>query len=173
MAWTVSNTEATMRRTFASLAVGLVLLAACGGEETPASETPSPRATASPTTEASPEPTGALVESMSSDLGTIVADAEGMTLYFFLNDTNSESTCYDQCAGNWPAYTTQGEPQAGAGIDASLLGTTTRTDGTVQVTYNGKPLYHFAGDENPGDTNGQGIGDVWFVASAAGEPIRS
>jgi predicted lipoprotein with Yx(FWY)xxD motif len=109
---------------------------------------------------------------MSSDLGTFVADAEGMTLYFFLNDTGSESTCYDQCAGNWPAYTTQGEPQAGAGIDASLVGTTTRADGTVQVTYNGKPLYHFAGDESPGDTNGQGIGDVWFVASAAGEPIR-
>lgn len=162
-----------MRKVLATFAVGLVLLAACGGEEGPAAETPSPQVTASPTTEASPEPTGAVVESMSSALGTIVADAEGSTLYFFLNDTSSESTCYDDCAGNWPAFTTQGDPQAGTGIDASLLGTTTRTDGMVQVTYNGKPLYYFAGDQNPGDTNGQGIGDVWFVVSPAGDPIRS
>lgn len=162
-----------MRKTLASFVLGLVLLAACGGEERPATQAPSPTATASPTAEGSPGPTAALVESSSSDLGTIVADAEGMTLYFFLSDTSSESTCYDQCAENWPALTTQGEPQAGSGIDASLLGTTTRTDGTVQVTYNGKPLYYFAGDENPGDTKGQGIGDVWFVASAAGEPIQS
>lgn len=74
--------------------------------------------------------------------------------------------------GYRPAFATEGEPQAGEGIDASLLGTTTRTDDTVQVTYNGKPLYYFAGNENPGDTNGQGIGDVWFVASSNGEPIR-
>jgi predicted lipoprotein with Yx(FWY)xxD motif len=167
-----SKKEATMRRTLASIALALVLLAACGGEESPTTQAPSPPATASPTGEASPEPTGALVESRSSDLGTIVADAEGMTLYFFLNDTGSESTCYDDCAANWPAYATQGDPQAGTGIDASLLGTTTRTDGTVQVTYNGKPLYLFAGDESAGDTNGQGIGDVWFVVSPAGEPIR-
>ncbi len=161
-----------MRRTLASFALVLVLLAACGGEETPATQSPSPTATASPTSEASPEPRGAMVESTSSDLGTILADGEGTTLYFFLNDTSSESTCYDQCAGNWPAYATQGEPQAGSGIDTSLLGTTTRTDGTVQVTYNGKPLYYFSGDESAGDTNGQGIGDVWFVVSPAGEPIR-
>jgi predicted lipoprotein with Yx(FWY)xxD motif len=161
-----------VRRALASLAIGLVLLAACGDQETPATGTPSPRVTASPTPEASPEPTGALVESMSSDLGMILADADGMTLYFFLNDTGSESTCYDQCAETWPAYATQGEPQAGTGIDAALLGTTTRTDGTVQVTYNGKPLYLYAADQNPGDTNGQGIGDVWFVVSPAGEPVR-
>jgi predicted lipoprotein with Yx(FWY)xxD motif len=161
-----------MKRSVASLAVALVLLAGCGGDESPTTETTTPQTTAPPTTAASPEPTGALVESADSDLGTIVTDAEGRTLYFFLNDTSSESTCYEQCAENWPAFATEGDPQAGTGIDASLLGTTTRTDETVQVTYNGKPLYHFAGDQNPGDTNGQGIGDVWFVASSDGEPIR-
>lgn len=158
-----------MRR-MASFVLGLVLLAACGGDETPTTASPSP--TAPQTTEASPTPTGTLVETGDSGLGMILTDANGMTLYFFLNDTSSESTCYDDCAGNWPSFATEGEPQAGAGIDASLLGTTTRTDGTVQITYNGKPLYLFAGDQNPGDTNGQGIGDVWYVASPDGEPIR-
>jgi len=160
-----------MRRSVASFALVLVLLAACGGGETPTTEATSLPTTASPTTEASPEPTGALVETADSDLGTIVTDSEGTTLYFFLNDTSSESTCYEQCAENWPAFATEGDPQAGEGVDASLLGTTTRTDQTVQVTYNGKPLYYFAGDQNPGDTNGQGIGDVWYVASSDGEPI--
>lgn len=161
-----------MKRSVASLALALVLLAACGGDESPTTEATTPQTTAPPTTAASPEPTGALVESADADLGTIVTDADGRTLYFFLSDTSSESTCYEQCAENWPAFATEGDPQADTGIDASLLGTTTRTDETVQVTYNGKPLYYFAGDQNPGDTNGQGIGDVWFVASSEGEPIR-
>jgi len=160
-----------MRRSVAFFALALVVLAACGGDDTPTTEATSPPTAASPTTETSPEPTGALVETADSDLGTIVTDSEGMTLYFFLNDTSSESTCYEECAENWPAFATEGDPQAGEGVEASLLGTTTRTDETVQVTYNGKPLYYFAGDQNPGDTNGQGIGDVWYAASSDGEPI--
>jgi predicted lipoprotein with Yx(FWY)xxD motif len=71
-----------------------------------------------------------------------------------------------------PALTAKGEPTAGEGLQSSLLGTTTRTDGTTQVTYKGMPLYHFAGDTKPGDVNGQGVGDVWFVLSANGELVK-
>jgi predicted lipoprotein with Yx(FWY)xxD motif len=68
----------------------------------------------------------------------------------------------------------KGEVKAGGGgdVDASLLGTSARDDGTLQVTYNGHPLYHFAGDQAPGDTNGQGVGGIWFVVSPAGDPIK-
>jgi hypothetical protein len=70
------------------------------------------------------------------------------------------------CAGGGPTTTT-------AGIDEGLLATTERTDDTIQVTYNGHPLYHFAGDEAPGDTNGQNVGDVWFVVSPEGEALTA
>jgi predicted lipoprotein with Yx(FWY)xxD motif len=105
------------------------------------------------------------------NLGTIVTDAEGLTLYMFGADQNGESTCYDDCAATWPALTVDGEPVAGDGIDAAQLGTTERDDGTLQVTYAGLPLYYFASDAEPGDTNGQGIGDIWYVVSPDGEAI--
>jgi predicted lipoprotein with Yx(FWY)xxD motif len=89
-----------------------------------------------------------------------------------MNDTDGASTCYDDCAANWPALVTDGDPVAGQGTDASLLGTTERTDGTVQVTYANQPLYFFGGDQQPGDTNGQEIGDVWYVVSPDGEPVE-
>ena len=106
-----------------------------------------------------------------TDLGTFLTDADGMTLYSFGADQDGESTCYDDCAATWPALTVTGDPVAGAGLKASKLGTTERTDGTLQVTYAGHPLYHFASDSAPGDTNGQGIGDVWYVVSPQGDPI--
>jgi predicted lipoprotein with Yx(FWY)xxD motif len=66
---------------------------------------------------------------------------------------------------------TTGDPVAGDGIDASKLGTTTRTDGTVQVTYNGWPLYYYVKDAQAGDVVGQGVGSVWYVISPAGEMV--
>ena len=110
---------------------------------------------------------------MMEKLGTDeVTDSKGNTVYLFENDTSAESTCYDDCAANWPAFEAAGELSAGDGVDASLLGTTERTDGTVQVTYADHPLYYFGGDAQPGDTNGQEIGDVWYVVSPAGEPVE-
>lgn len=147
------------------------LAAACGGNQAEAPEaaspeTPSPEATA-------PAEAGVTLGVAESELGSILVDAEGRTLYVFLNDSGGESTCYGECAANWPALATDGEPQAGEGVEASLLGTTEREDGTVQVTYNVMPLYYFAADEAPGDTNGQGVGDVWYVVSPEGEPIQA
>jgi predicted lipoprotein with Yx(FWY)xxD motif len=147
--------------------------AACSDDGEPASPTQAP----SPTEESeapSPteEPAGATVEVEASDLGDIVVDAEGRTLYVFLADEGSDSTCYEDCEAAWPPLTVDGEPVAGEGIDASLLGTSERTDGSAQVTLDGHPLYHFAQDATPDDVNGQGVGDVWYVVSPEGAPIQ-
>ena len=85
-------------------------------------------------------------------------------------DAQGDSTCYDQCEANWPIV---GElSTVGDGLDASLLGTTERTTGDVQATYNGWPLYYFLNDAGPGETNGQGVNDVWYVIDAAGNAIE-
>lgn len=154
-----------MRRTLVLLAVSTLLLAACGGDE------------AEPATGEGQDAQGevaATVEAAMSDLGDILVDAEGNTLYMFVPDQeeDGEPTCYDECAEAWPAFEASDEPSAGDGVDQSMLGTVERTDGTEQVTYNNLPLYHFSGDESAGDTNGQGLNDVWWVLSPEGEPIR-
>jgi predicted lipoprotein with Yx(FWY)xxD motif len=149
------------------------LAAACGGEGAPPEAGPSPEVPSPEATTPAPAEAGAMVEVAESDLGSILVEAERQTLYVFLNDSGGESSCYEDCADNWPALETDGEPQAGEGVEASLLGTTEREDGAVQVTYNEMPLYYFAGDEAPGDTNGQGVGDVWYVVSPEGEPIQA
>jgi predicted lipoprotein with Yx(FWY)xxD motif len=118
---------------------------------------------------------GAAVFTADSELGTIVVDGEGLTLYILTADEQGPSTCYDDCAGAWPPFTTDGDPQAQAGVDASLLGTTDRDDGTTQVTYGGWPLYYFIQDAAPGDVTGQGIvgfGGTWWVIGPDGMPIE-
>lgn len=106
-----------------------------------------------------------IMTSENADLGTIFTDAEGMTLYIFLKDTpnSGESTCYDQCEQNWPVFSADEPLTLPDGVSGEL-GTIERTDGTMQVTYNGWPLYYWAADQKPGDATGQGVGDVWFVA---------
>jgi predicted lipoprotein with Yx(FWY)xxD motif len=107
-----------------------------------------------------------------TDLGDVLVDTEGMTLYMFDPDAQGDSTCYDDCATAWPPLLVDGDPAAGDGVDAALLGTTERTDGTVQVTYNDWPLYYWAQDAAVGDATGQAVNDVWWVLDATGEPIR-
>jgi predicted lipoprotein with Yx(FWY)xxD motif/plastocyanin len=106
-------------------------------------------------------------------LGQFLVDNKGMSLYLYTKDTKNTSNCYDKCAAAWPPLYTDGAPQAGAGVDASLLGTTTRKDGKVQVTYNGWPLYYWAKDQKPGDVTGQDVGGVWYVISPKGEEIKT
>lgn len=101
-------------------------------------------------------------------LGQHLTDAEGRTLYLFLNDRDGESGCLGECATAWPPLLTEGAPVAGEGVEASLLGTHTREDGSVQVVYNTYPLYYFAEDEAPGDILGQDTGDIWYVISPQG-----
>ncbi|HEU4738010.1 MAG TPA: hypothetical protein VFS54_02885 [Solirubrobacterales bacterium] len=106
------------------------------------------------------------------DLGTILVTAEGMTLYDFHKDKGGKSACYDACAGAWPPLLTDGNPQAQGPADRSMLGTTKRKDGTVQVTYNGWPLYTYVGDQKPGEANGNDIdqfGAEWYALMPNGE----
>jgi predicted lipoprotein with Yx(FWY)xxD motif len=160
-----------MRKVFASAALLAALtlaLTACGGGGGEGSGT---AATAAPTTTAAQEASGATVAVANSKLGDILVDADGRTLYAFTKDQGDQSACSGQCATNWPALT--GTATAGTGAQATLLSTAMQTDGNSQVTYDGRPLYHFAGDTKPGDINGQGVGNVWFVLSASGDLVKA
>lgn len=106
------------------------------------------------------------------DLGTILVDSEGRTLYDFHKDKGSTSSCYGACAGAWPPLLTESNPQAQGPADRAMLGTTKRKDGTVQVTYNGWPLYTYVGDTSPGEANGNDIdqfGAEWYALQPDGE----
>ena len=103
--------------------------------------------------------------------GTILTDASGRTLYSFADDERDMSNCARGCAIAWPPLLTVGQPTAAEGADPGLLGITTRDDGSGQVTYDGRPLYYFAPDQRPGDTNGQYVADLWFVVSTSGEAV--
>jgi predicted lipoprotein with Yx(FWY)xxD motif len=104
-------------------------------------------------------------------LGSFLGDDSGKSLYVFSKDSGTDSACYDKCAVAWPPL--YGTAKAGDGVDASMLGTITRKDGTTQVTYNGHPLYFWFKDAKAGDVNGQGVGDVWFVLNAGGNPVTT
>jgi predicted lipoprotein with Yx(FWY)xxD motif len=106
-------------------------------------------------------------------VGKVLVAANGRTLYLFTADKGKQSACYGQCAAYWPPLIAQ-NPTAGTGLKASLVGTTKRKDGKLQVTYGGHPLYFFANDKNAGDVNGQGFvhfGGAWWVVSASGKKI--
>jgi predicted lipoprotein with Yx(FWY)xxD motif len=122
-----------------------------------------------------PVPAGVAVElSDHPDLGEILVDGDGMTLYMFDSDTQGDlaSTCTDGCADAWPPLPTDGEPAAGDDVAADLE-TFERDDGSTQVAANGWPLYYFQNDESAGDATGQGVNDVWWVLDPSGTPIRS
>ena len=141
--------------------------------QTPAAQTPAAQSTAAAQPAYGSAATGTIVKlAQNEKLGQYLADDKGMTLYLYTKDTKNTSVCYDKCATNWPPLFTEGAPAAGDGVDASLLGTTTRTDGKVQVTYNGWPLYYWIKDQKPGDTTGQLVGGVWFVLSPKGDKIE-
>ncbi len=155
-----------MRRMVIALAALTLAVAACGGEEAADERLAAETETAA----AEPETMAATVTVAASDLGDILADGEGNALYVFLPDEQGAPTCTGECAANWPPLT--GEAAAGEGLDAELLGSAEHPEEGTMATYNGWPLYYFAGDEAPGDTNGQGVNDVWFVIGPDGEPIR-
>jgi predicted lipoprotein with Yx(FWY)xxD motif len=108
-------------------------------------------------------------------LGRILVDSRGITLYDFVKDKGKTSVCYGACAALWPPLITHGKPIAGRGVRQSLLGTTKRKDGKLEVTYGGHPLYYFVTDRKPGQTTGQGVnqfGGPWWVLSPKGKEIH-
>ena len=117
---------------------------------------------------------GAVVSTAKTGLGRIIVNSHGRTLYLFEKDRKGKSACYGQCAALWPPLITSGKPRVSNGARASLIGTTKRSDGRLQVTYNHHPLYTFAKDKKAGQTNGEGLkafGAHWYVVSTAGGKI--
>ncbi len=145
-------------------ALGLIL-AACssGGASTAPSSAPSSEPSA-----AAP----AAIMLAESPLGSIIVDASGKSLYLYTPDSAGDPTCYDDCAATWPPLLVTGDAVAGAGLDATKITTVDRTDGTKQVKYGSWPLYYFAADAAAGETKGQGIGEKWYVVSAAGDAVK-
>ena len=112
-------------------------------------------------------------------LGQVLVTGQGLTLYLFEPDHQSRSTCAGLCAVQWPPLILPKgipAPIAGPGIKASLLGTSRRGDGTIQITYNGWPLYRWLPDLHPGQATGQGLhnlGGLWYVMDAAGSAVKT
>jgi predicted lipoprotein with Yx(FWY)xxD motif len=164
----------TLKRSITFLAGGAVLLlatlavAGCGGGGGNSSSSSGPPKTASGAT--------ATVGVSNAGLGNILVNSTGRTLYLFTRDSGTMSECNGACAVNWPPLRASGKPTIGSGAQASLISTTTRSDGARQVTYNGHPLYLFKNDNQPGDTNGEGLnafGGSWFAVSPAGDQVSA
>ena len=164
------------RMSIAAVAAGLIALAiaviGCGGGSTTSGGGYGGSAAAAKT---APAPSGGpSVKLASTGLGKVLVDAQGRTLYLFEADKGTMSACDGACASIWPPVTTKGKPTAGAGLAASKLGTAKRSDGTTGLTYNGHPLYTYAGDTAAGQTRGQGLDDYgaeWYALSARGDKV--
>jgi predicted lipoprotein with Yx(FWY)xxD motif len=163
----------THKRRTTFLAGGAVLLlaalavAGCGGGGKSSGSSSAPK-TASGRT--------ATVGVSNASLGNILVNSKGRTLYLFSRDSGTMSECNGACAVNWPPLRASGKPTIGNGAKASLISTTSRSQGAKQVTYNGHPLYLFKDDNSPGDTNGQGLnafGGSWYALSPAGDQVSN
>ena len=155
-----------------SAAVVAVAIAGCGGGGSDNVKASAPAASAKVSTQ-----TGAKADVgvRTSSIGKYLVDSQGRTLYLFEKDTGTMSTCSGACAAAWPPSTTSGQPKAGSGVKAGLVGTTKRSDSGTQLTYAGHPLYRYAGDASPGDQNGEGLtqfGGGWDVVSPSGQKIE-
>jgi predicted lipoprotein with Yx(FWY)xxD motif len=154
-------------------AAATLAAAACGTGYT----APSPARSSGAASRAAPSTAtngSTTISTASTKVGQILVDGSGRTLYLFEADLGKDSTCYNACAQAWPPVTTTAPPQSGTGLTGTLLGTTTRKDGTVEVTYGGHPLYYFIADKKAGDVTGQGInqfGANWYVLAPSGTKI--
>ena len=171
------------RNTFALLLVLALPLAGCGGDDEagqPAGETPAAQTTS---TDQARRPEGeeglrvpaerARIVADESDFGRVLFDANGQVVYVFEIDGPNRSNCTSaECVQAWPPVLTRDEPSAGAGVDAGLLGTISRDDGTLQVTYDGRPLYFYE-HEGPGEIRCHNVdlhGGLWWVVTPSGDP---
>ena len=174
-----------IRLASALLAAGM-LLAGCSNAGSGASSAPTtaPTTAAQPTALVTPAPasnapaetaaaSGPTLEvQASSVLGDFLVDGDGRSLYLFMPDEGGAPTCTGSCAGSWPPFLVEdGETVApGDGVTAAIA-TVAHPDGGMQVTYAGHPLYYFAADSEPGDTNGQGVNEVWYLVQPSGEKV--
>jgi predicted lipoprotein with Yx(FWY)xxD motif len=133
-------------------------VAGCGGSNTSRSSAPPKTANGQ----------SATVGVANENLGSILVDSQGRTLYLFRSDSGTKSACTGACAIEWPPLRATGKPTVGGGATASILASSARSDGKPQVTYNGHPLYLYSGDTAAGQANGEGIGNVWYASSAQG-----
>jgi len=150
-------------------ALAALVVAGCGGGGSGSGSTQQSKA-------ATGSGSAATVSLRKLNVGTALVDGQGRTLYLFEADKGPMSTCNGACASLWPPDTTSGKPKAGPGVDAAKLGTTKRSDGTLEVTYNGHPLYRYAPDTKAGEDTGQGLnqfGAKWYVLAASGIKIDS
>ena len=151
-----------------ALALAALAIAGCGST---GGDGDAPDSSAMPKTENGRSATFGVAN---GNLGKILVDSQGYTLYLFQRDAGMKSTCTGACAVEWPPLRVAGKPSVGDGANASSVTTSVRSDGMPQVTYNGHPLYRFTGDQKPGDTNGQGLnffGGLWYVLSSSGNEI--
>ncbi len=170
-----------MTRTLPAIAVfsigALLAVTGCGGSDDSSSggaygSRGNTGSTQTAKSEAPPGGDGVVAVAANPDLGKILVDSRGFTLYDFHKDKGTKSVCYGACAGVWPPLTTSGAPQAMSGAEKSKLGTTKRSDGTVQVTYAGHPLYTYVVDKKPGEAKGNDFssyGGEWYALQPSGE----
>jgi predicted lipoprotein with Yx(FWY)xxD motif len=161
----ISSKPFALLTTAAVVGLTVVALASCGNNNNN-----KPIASAPPKTASGQ---AATVGVENTNLGKILDDGQGRTLYLFQADSGTKSNCSGACATNWPPLTSA-NPTVGKGASASMVGTSKRSDGKTQVTYNGHPLYTFAGDSSPGDTSGQGVnafGGLWYAVSPTGQQV--
>jgi predicted lipoprotein with Yx(FWY)xxD motif len=157
-----------------------LLVAACASSSSSTSSAPAAAAAtpagASSSSSSASTSGGTVITTASASGGTFLTDGSGKAVYLWVKDTGSTSNCTGACAGAWPPVTTTGTPTASGGAKASDLGTITRSDGTKQVTYDGHPLYYFAGDSGPGTASGQGsdsFGAKWWLVTPAGSDVTA
>jgi predicted lipoprotein with Yx(FWY)xxD motif len=158
------------------LAAAGALAAGCGNGNGSSSGGSGGYGSSSPTSSPAGQSGVATVSATSTNLGTILVDGSGRTLYLFEKDQPDQSACAGACAAAWPVDQSSGTPKAASGVKAALLGTIKRGDGSTQVTYNHHPLYYYSGDSQAGQHNGQGVdafGAAWYVLTPTGEAVTS
>jgi predicted lipoprotein with Yx(FWY)xxD motif len=156
------------------LAVALIAAAACSSSASSSSGSASTGGT--PASAASASASGTVITTANSSGGAFLTNSSGRAIYLFLADSANKSNCSGACASLWPPVTTTGTPTASGSAQASDLGTITRSDGTKQVTYDGHPLYYFAGDTGAGTDKGQGVdgfGAKWWLVAPSGSSITA
>ncbi|HEY2480557.1 MAG TPA: hypothetical protein VGI17_17725 [Solirubrobacterales bacterium] len=161
-----------------SAVIAAVVIAGCGGGGSSSSSSESGGSGGGGESEGAPakatnsSSTGTIGTTSIEGLGTVLVDSSGMTVYEYTPDKGPMSTCYGECEAFWPPVVAEGKPTGGEGVMSSALGTTKRKDGTMQVTYHGRPLYTFSEDHAAGEANGNEFEGIWFVLNEAGSPVK-